>query len=100
MNSLEPHDFGGIYHAIWDEMIEGNMDACCSLIKTLQVLAHSESEADQLGAKATLRELSQQLHQHIRTQDLMQFENLERHQYEQLLTMLEESEWEEGKGML
>lgn len=92
MNTLEPHDFGGIYHAIWDEMMEGNLDACQSLIKTLQVLASSETETDRLGAKTTLRDLSHQLHQHIRTQDLALFENLERHQYEQLLMMLEETE--------
>lgn len=95
MNYMEPHDFGGIYHAIWDELIEGNIDACRSLVKTLQILAGSGSETDQLGAKTTLRDLSQQLHQHIRTQDLILFENVERHQYEEILMMLDENGGEE-----
>ncbi|MEW9669049.1 hypothetical protein [Ammoniphilus sp. 3BR4] len=87
---LEPQDFGELYQTLWEQILEGDVEGSRSLIKTLQTIAASEAESDQLGAKAVLQQLSGQMHDMVRTQELGPLQRLERHDYEELLMLLDD----------
>ena len=86
---MEPQDFGGVYQTLWDQIQEGDLEGSRSLIRTLKALAQSETETTQLGAKLVLSQLADQMHDMVRTQDLEPLQHLERHEYEELINMLD-----------
>ncbi len=86
---MGPQDFAGVYQILWDQIQEGDLEGSRSLIRTLKALAQSDTETDQLGAKEVLTQLSEQMHDMVKTQDLDPLQHLERHEYEELLHMLD-----------
>lgn len=96
MLSMEPQDFGGLYHALWEQIVQGDYDSCRAIVKAMQVLMESEQETVRLGAKVMLDDLSKKIHEKIQTQDLEVLGNLERFEYEELLNMLDTLE---GKSL-
>lgn len=86
---MEPQDFGGVYQTLWDQILEGDLEGSRSMIRSLKEMAQSDTESTQLGAKVVLQELSEQMHEMVRTQSLEPLQHLERHEYEELINMLD-----------
>ncbi|RXT08058.1 hypothetical protein [Ammoniphilus sp. CFH 90114] len=86
---MEPQDFGELYESLWEQILSGDSEGSRSMIKALQALVMSDQETNQLGAREVLQKLSAQMHEMVKTQQLEPLQCMERHEYEELLMLID-----------